>query len=115
MPRKRVLVVEDQFEIGLDICSVLSDAGFDVVGPMMTIEDATAAVENGAIDAAVLDANLNGSSVGAIAAKLKALAIPFLVVTGYTPPCLPLAVLDAPRITKPYQAGALVAAVARLW
>jgi DNA-binding response OmpR family regulator len=115
MPRKRVLVVEDQFEIGLDIHNVLSDAGFDVVGPMMTIEDATAAVEKEAIDAAVLDANLNGRNAGPLAAKLKAFGIPFVVVTGYTEPCLPLAVLDAPRITKPYQAAALIAAVSQLW
>jgi DNA-binding response OmpR family regulator len=115
MPKKRVLVVEDQFEIGLDIHSVLSDAGFDVVGPMMTIEDATAAVENGAIDAAVLDANLNGRNVGPLAAKLKELEIPFVVVSGYTAPCLPLEVIGAPLITKPYQAAALVDAVARLW
>jgi DNA-binding response OmpR family regulator len=110
----RVLVIEDEFEVGLDIQSTLSDAGFHVVGPVMTMEAALKAAEQGGCDVAVLDANLNGENAGRLASILTDRGVPILVVSGYSRKFLPLALSDAPLIAKPFDPARLVAAVRRL-
>ena len=73
----RILVVEDEYLIADDIAMTLEDLGYDVVGPVSTL----AAVRTEALDAALLDANLDGVSSAAIAAELNAHTVPFVVVT----------------------------------
>ena len=112
--QRRVLVVEDEFEIGLDIQSTLSAAGFSVTGPLMTYEEATSAAREGDFDAAVLDANLNGKNGGSVATILTERRVPFVVVSGYARNFLPIAFQHAPSVAKPFDPGRLIAAVERL-
>lgn len=114
MSQNRVLVVEDQFLVSLDLQCMLSDAGFEVVGPVMTLEEAMLAAEQADLRCAVVDANLNGRSAGPVAEKLKERGVPFLVVSGYEKPCLPLAFSEAPRIAKPIQANSLITMLRQL-
>lgn len=109
-----VFVVEDQFEVGLDLQCMLSDPGFQVIGPVTTLNDAMAVVEQGGFHAAVLDANLNGCNAGPVASKLRDQHIPFVVVSGYDQPCLPLAVADAPRMAKPFDGARLIATLQQI-
>jgi CheY-like chemotaxis protein len=86
MPRlagKRVLVVEDEPLVALDIVAELEGAGADVVGSAGTAKEALHIIDNTLLDAALLDANLRGHPVGEIAAALAARNVPFLFVTGY--------------------------------
>ncbi|MDB5445972.1 MAG: sensor histidine kinase/response regulator, partial [Phenylobacterium sp.] len=55
----RVLIVEDAVLLALELETGLSEAGAEVVGPAYELEEAMALLER-PIDAAVLDANLNG-------------------------------------------------------
>lgn len=99
----RLLVVEDEYMVAEHIGMLLEDFGCDVSGPVATIEEALAAIDDGGLDGALLDANLDGVSSAPIAAALHAASIPFVVVTGYGARELADAVLDrASRIIKPF-------------
>ena len=81
---KRILIVEDEPLIAMDIEGTLGTHGYAVVGPVGTLAGALEHVEQGGFDAALIDANLDGEPVGELAAALTAKDIPFAFVTGYT-------------------------------
>ena len=66
----------------------------------------------GPIDAAVLDANLNGLSVTPVAEALAARGVPFVFATGYGEAGGAPLGFDAPVIRKPYDVTQVAAAVA---
>ena len=98
----RVLVVEDEYMVADYISMVLEDFGCDVVGPVGTIEEALAVVNDGGLDGALLDANLSGDSSAPIAVALRAASVPFVVATGYGALELAESLNRAPRIGKPF-------------
>src|SRR5262245_64504158 len=83
MAAKRVLVVEDEFLIALDIAGVLEQAGIAVIGPAGTVGDALQALEGEVVHGALLDAHLAGEPVTRIADALKARGIPLPFLSGY--------------------------------
>jgi DNA-binding response OmpR family regulator len=106
----RLLVVEDEYMVAEHICILLEEFGCDVAGPVATIEQALAAVDDGGLDGALLDANINGDSSAPVAAALHAASVPFVVVTGYGARKLADEALDcAPRIIKPFGTAELEA------
>jgi CheY-like chemotaxis protein len=111
---KAILVVEDEPLIGLDIVSTLERAGARVSGPVGTEKAAIALIERDHFDAALLDANLHGRSVDAIAATLNRRAIPFLFVTGYGKEGLPEAFKQTVTLSKPFSDRQLIDAVVKL-
>jgi len=110
----RVLIVEDEGLIALDIEAALTDAGYEVVGIAASVDKALKILDEKGCDAAVLDANLSGDPTTPIADKLRALRIPFLVVSGYHSLDRAGAFADAPFLSKPYTLEALVATVRNL-
>lgn len=114
MSEVNVLVVEDELLIGLEIESVLTDAGFSVIGPAATVESALKDAQTARIDCALLDANLNGKPVDAVADALVGRRVPFVFLTGYGRENLPAAHRNAPLISKPFEARALVATIRTL-
>lgn len=113
MAPRRILVVEDEFLIAIDIAVVLEQAGHFVVGPAGTMADALAAIDNEEIHGALIDANLAGEPVGAIADALKRRGVPFAFVTGYGREILPAEYQGAPLVKKPFTDKDLLAAVAQ--
>lgn len=110
----RVLVVEDEFMIGLDIGQQLADAGFEVVGPAPSVSKALRLVGQPGCDIAVLDVNLgDGETSEAIARKLRASGKPFVVLTGYSTDNLRSWFNDATVLTKPPRIADLLAALRR--
>jgi CheY-like chemotaxis protein len=110
----RVLVVEDEFLVAEHISFTLENLGYEVVGPVPTVDAAIALIGSEAPDCALLDANLGGKSSAPIAAELVARSIPFVVVTGYGHFKLATAALEAaPRISKPFSTDDLAAKLAR--
>ena len=83
----RVLVVEDEFVIALEVEDALRRAG--VVGPAATPEDAARLAPEEPLDAAVLDVELRGGRVFPAADALAHRSVPFVFLTGYTPVMLP--------------------------
>jgi DNA-binding response OmpR family regulator len=80
----RVLVVEDELLIALEIEDILSAAGVEVIGPATTVGAALALLQHERPDAAVLDANLRGEWVVPVAQVLRSLKIPFVLASAYT-------------------------------
>ncbi len=66
----RVLVVEDEPFIALDIADAVETLGGDVVGPAMTVRQALEMIVDQKIDAAILDVNLPDGDVGPVIAAL---------------------------------------------
>jgi DNA-binding response OmpR family regulator len=108
---RRVLVVEDETLVGLDLALALVEEGFEVVGPARDLATALALVSH-SIDAAVLDINIGGQPVWPVALRLQALGKPVLFVSGYGPEvAAPPALADLPRLQKPVTSKAVARGV----
>ena len=107
----RVLVVEDETLIAMDIAAILSDAGFTVVGPVGSVAHALALIERSGCEAAVLDINLGDGTAEPIARVLSARATPFVTISGYSREQQPAAFRNAPLVSKPVRPERLVAEV----
>ena len=105
---QRVLIVEDEALVAMELARVLTEAGAQVVGPAGNIEEALDLVSRKPIDRAVLDINLGGRLVTPVARALTAKAIPFVYLTGYQEP----GVSDGPVLRKPATPELLLGALA---
>ncbi|MEP9358003.1 response regulator [Sphingomonas sp. KR3-1] len=106
---KRFAIIEDEPLVALELIAILADAGVEIVGPAATAEHAQALVESGQIDGALLDGNLQGASVEAIARALEAHGVPFAFVSGYGRDHLPDGFETVPAIGKPFDPAEIVA------
>lgn len=118
---RRILIIEDEPVVSMDVVASLQEAGCIVIGPAGTVAEAWRLIESAVFDAALLDANLSGEPVDALAAALTARNTPFAFVTGYGREGLPAAFGRAPVLSKPFSpqqlietAGALLPRPARL-
>jgi len=112
----RLLVVEDEVMISTLIEDMLAELGHRMVGLASTVEEAAGLAAAGDFDVALLDVNLQGQSVEAVAAALARRGKPFVFTTGYGDRAIPPAFKDRPMLAKPYhvdQLGAMLARVAR--
>jgi len=105
----RVLVVEDDALIALDIARQLTDAGLQVVGPAISVAKARRLIEETGCDVAVLDVNLGNETSEPIARDLRARGTPFVVLSGYASEQHPPGLHGAPVLSKPARPGDLVA------
>ena len=99
----RVLLVEDQMIVAMQIEDMLRAVGCEVVGPVGTLHAAIALAHEEALDLAVLDVNLDGEKVYPAAEELQARGIPFILATGYGESTLPEKWRNQPRLSKPYR------------
>jgi DNA-binding response OmpR family regulator len=107
-----VLIVEDEFFLADDLKQTLVGHGANVVGPAPTPEAGLQAMElfhN--IDFAVLDVHLREHDVFPVSAALQERGIPFLFATGFDEAQIPAEYRHVPRLEKPFDADALVAAI----
>ena len=111
----KILVVEDEFFIAMQIEAILRGAGLRVVGSAGTLSSAVSLARKSACDAAVLDVNLKGERVDDVAAILCERGIPFLFVSGYGRGNLPAAFRDGVEfLAKPFSDRTLLEAVRNL-
>src|SRR5262245_35782111 len=108
---RTILVVEDEALLSLDIESVLTGAGCQVVGPFSSAAAATASVGLQPLDAALLDINLGAETVYPLADLLHAKGIPFIWTTGHNPDVLPPRYRNRPVVGKPYGMECLLSAL----
>src|SRR5262245_20516403 len=80
----RILIVEDDFFIGLELAAILSDAGAEVVGPSVTVESALTAAQDVTLGAAILDIRLGNDTVAPVARWLTDDHLPFAFYTRQT-------------------------------
>ncbi|SEP72977.1 Response regulator receiver domain-containing protein [Faunimonas pinastri] len=104
----RVLIVEDEPIIALDLSTILEDAGYAVVGIASTMAKALKLADDHGIDLALLDVNLAGRHDGVETAKhlCKDYGVRSLFVTGALDQRLEASVADCNPvgfIGKPYR------------
>ena len=109
---RRILVVEDEMMIAMLVEDMLAELGCSVVGPAHALEAALnlARTEQG-IDAALLDVNLGGQPVFAVADALREKGVPAIFSTGYGDAGLRDVDRGSPVLQKPFRAGDLARAL----
>jgi len=107
----RVLLVEDEYLVAMNIELMLRQCGCAVVGPIGDLASALRVAQEGGFDLALLDVNVGGEHVTAVAEALQKQAVPMVFCTGYQTDNLPARFAGAPTLKKPFQAGDVVAAV----
>jgi CheY-like chemotaxis protein len=110
----RILVVEDDFLVGLQLEQDLRAAGHSVLGPYGTLASATEAARRQAFDLAILDVNLRGVTVFPLADELLARNLPMILLTGYQRADLPERFRSTTHLPKPYDPSALARELDRL-
>lgn len=81
----RVLIVEDEAIIAMDLTDIVESAGHTVVGPGHSAAVAEDYARFSEIDFALLDINLGrGQTTEGVAALLAARGIPFVFLSAYT-------------------------------
>lgn len=81
---RQVLLVEDEALVAMELEDALRGNGWEVLGPASTLDEAHAMVAQGvAMDAAVVDINLQGRWVHSLAEELRRRNVPFVVMSGY--------------------------------
>ncbi|MGQ0589633.1 MAG: response regulator [Sphingosinicella sp.] len=111
---RRVLVVEDEMLVLLNIEDMLADLGCTSVSAAATVDQALALIEAQGFDAAMVDVNLDRGKSYAVADALAARGVPFLFSTGYSGQSLKDGYRDRPVLGKPYRNAELAEALVRL-
>ncbi len=114
MKNCRVLVIEDELLIGLDVVWILENAGFGHVVHAMSETEALHQIHSHSWNVVVADANLNGCSIEQVARLMIEKELPFMVVTGYERHSLPEIIGEAPVLDKPYSHHELIRIVQQL-
>ena len=108
----RVLIVEDDALLLMDLEAILMDAGAEVVGLCRTVADGLVAAQRETIAAAVLDVRIGGDTIAPVARHLASRGTPFVFYTGQVESDPAIAEWpDHAIIAKPAQAKTIVAAV----
>jgi two-component sensor histidine kinase/DNA-binding response OmpR family regulator len=103
VPGNRLLLVEDEALTGMMMSDMLTELGFDVIGPFGRLADAMAAAGREDFQAAVLDVNLDGEMVYPVADAVLARGVPFVFVTGYSPEGIDRRFAQVPVLQKPIE------------
>jgi PAS domain S-box-containing protein len=111
---KRILLVEDEPLVSMDIEAHLTAAGCTVTGLASNITEAKQLINQADYDAALVDANLEGHPVDEIATLLRNGNCPFAFVSGYGREALPHGFRDAMLLSKPFSKDRLLATVESL-
>jgi DNA-binding NarL/FixJ family response regulator len=108
----RVLVVEDNFLLALELADRLRQLGAQVLGPYSKLERAQEAAQTESPTHGLLDINLRGVTSFSLAENLLQSGVRLVFVTGYSviPDC-PAHLEKVPRVSKPVDSIELIRAL----
>ncbi|NEX46463.1 response regulator [Pseudotabrizicola algicola] len=110
-----ILVMEDDYIVALDLCTYLESIGVTVIGPAGMIKAGLEIARSAeAIDGALLDVNIAGQTVFAVADALIERKVPITFVTAYDSSMLPAPYRHFARIEKPIESAQVAEAVERM-
>jgi DNA-binding response OmpR family regulator len=113
--RLRILIVEDDPFIQMELEATLRDNGAIIVGPCGTVSEAMSVAAGSPIDVALLDFGLANETSAPVARYLEASGIPFLFYTGQLKSDARLAEwVTHPLLPKPSRPQEITAALAKL-
>lgn len=108
---QHILIVEDDPMLAFSMELMLLESGFKIAGIAANLDTALTMIESGVSDAAILDANLAGTSSVPAAAALRARGVPFLVLSGYSKQQLNGGFHGAPLLQKPCEPELVIRAL----
>ncbi len=111
---KKVLVLEDEAILAIDIATELADSGWDVVGPAGTLEEAFEFANANLPQVALLDINVSGQNSFGLAGSLLEKGVKVVFLTGYSAGALPDGLLACTVISKPVDMPQLMAVLDRI-
>ena len=81
--KQKVLIVEDEIIIAMDLADILRDAGAEVVGPAaLAVPEALRLIDSNEVSLAVLDVQLGTDNSKSVAHRLAEADIPYVFHTG---------------------------------
>jgi DNA-binding response OmpR family regulator len=110
----RILLVEDEIIVAIDIKSALHAAHGEVAGCAATVAKAMMLADTPGLSLAILDFHLRSENSLPVAAKLRELGVLFIFHTASKLPVLTEIWPRVPIILKPATPGSLVAALVSL-
>lgn len=113
LPRAKVLVIEDEAIVALDLQRTLREAGYRVVGPAATMADIQKLIERGSIDCAVVDLDVDWRTPLPVADLLAFADVPFVFLARAECCAPPQRHASRPVVTKPVRKAELVSAIER--
>lgn len=108
----RVLILEDDPFIALDLQSILESEGHEVVGVFSSLAEAHDHLED-SFDYALLDIDVVDGKTFGLAAELLARRIPFAFVSASRPAEVPAPLRGASFIPKPFEEGTILESIAQ--
>lgn len=112
-PRGRILVIEDEAVVALDLQQMLRNAGFRIAGPAATLGDIQRLIDRGSIDCAILDLDVDRRMPLPVADLLAFADVPFVLLAGSGRVDLPRSHAHRPLLRKPVGRDDLLAALDR--
>ncbi len=107
----RVLVVEDEALVALQIEDMLTELGCAVIGPASRVGQALELLDGEPVEVAVLDLNIAGELVYPVADELGNRGLPYIFVTGYGTSGLTEPYRSRPVLEKPFARRELLRAI----
>jgi DNA-binding response OmpR family regulator len=111
---KRVLIVEDEPLIALELMTMLEGVRAEVVGPARSTRQARELIHEETLHAALLDINLAEERTDQLAAALLRRKVPFAFISGYKRETLPPNFQAATLIAKPFRPEEVIATLGKL-
>ena len=103
----RVLLAEDDELMAMAMEDLLTDLGYEVVGPAPSIRQALTLIEQTPFDVAILDLALSDGESYPVADRLRKNDIPFVFATGREADAIDPRFKDAPVLLKPFETDAM--------
>ena len=110
----RVLVVEDESLVGMEIEDAIADLGHQVVGPIAELHEAMELAASEALCCAILDINIRGGHSYPVADILLERGVPVLLLSGYGALTVPERLRGETLLPKPFTAAQLDTAIRNL-
>jgi DNA-binding response OmpR family regulator len=107
----RVLVVEDDYFVAQDLCSILRSRGATVVGPARSVGVGRELANAQSPDCVLLDINLHGEYAFGFAEELQDRGVRTVFTTGYDTTFIPPRLRHTACLQKPVDTNALVQSI----
>ena len=98
---KRILIVEDEIIVALDLADKVTADGATAVGPVSTVNAALDVIANTELDGVILDVKLRGEMAFPVADVLADRHIPFVFTTALDPGDIPSRHANVHCVQKP--------------
>ena len=105
--RGRILIVEDELLVAMIAEEFLIERGWEIAATVGWLDEALALAGSIAIDAALIDVNLNGRASFPIAEVLEERGVAMVFATGYGAAGVPERWRGRPILQKPFQGDQL--------